>query len=137
MMSGEGARLFGGRWNSPGLAAIYLGDSIALAAMELLVHLGNIDVLRTYRKMPVYIPERLVMHIDATELPRQWEYGPRSTTRAIGDPWLRGNDSAVLQVPSAVVSGETNYLVNPNHADFSTIEAGPVSDFRYDRRLVT
>lgn len=136
MMSGEGARLFGGRWNSPGLAAVYLGDSIALAAMELLVHLGNIDVLRTYRKMPVYIPESLVMHIDATALPRQWEYGPRRTTRTIGDRWLRGGDSAVLQVPSAVVPGESNYLVNPNHADFSAIEAGPVSDFRYDRRLV-
>ena len=56
-MSGEGARLFGGQWNSPGVRAVYLGDSLALAGMELLVHLGDLDVLRTYRKLPVTIPE--------------------------------------------------------------------------------
>ena len=131
MLSGEGARLFGGRWNSPGLAAVYLGDSLALAGMELLVHLGNLDILKTYRKMPVYIPEALVMHIEPDELPA----GSRATTRAIGDRWLVSGQSVVLQVPSAVVVGESNFIVNPNHPDCDAIVTGPITGFRYDPRL--
>ena len=135
MLSGDGARLFGGRWNSPGRAAVYLGDSLALAGMELLVHLGNLDVLKTYRKMPVYIPEALVMHIEADELPFGWETGSRVTTRSIGDQWLVDRQSAVLQVPSAVVIGETNFIVNPDHRDAAALVPGPISDFRYDPRV--
>ena len=125
MLSGEGARLYGGRWNSPGLAAVYLADSLALAGLELLVHLGNAAVLQTYRKMPVYIPEELVMHIKPTELPPQWETGSRAFTRTIGDRWLARRQSAVLQTPSAVVAGESNFIVNPRHPDFPALKAGP------------
>ena len=135
MLSGEGARRYGGRWNSPGLSTVYLGDSLALAAMELLVHLRNVDALRTYRKLPVYIPDEVVMHIDPGELPPGWEAGSRTTTRLIGDRWLEGSRSVVLQVPSAVVVGETNFVLNPTHRDMHLLEAGPVSDFRFDRRL--
>lgn len=135
MLSGEGARRFGGRWNSPGQPAVYLGDSLALSAMELLVHLRNVDVLETYRKMPVYIPEKLVMHIEPGELPPGWETGSRTTTRAIGDRWLAGGRSVALQVPSAVVHGDSNLVLNPAHPDMQLLEAGPVSDFRFDRRL--
>ncbi len=136
MLSGEGALRFGGRWNSPGRPAVYLGDSLALAGMELLVHLKAPDVLRTYRKMPVFIPERLVMHIEEEELPNDWaEPGLYPATQAIGDRWLESAESAVLQVPSAVVIGETNFIINPMHVDSRDIEAGPVSDFSYDRRL--
>ncbi len=135
MLSGEGARRYGGRWNSPGRPAVYLGDSLALAAMELLVHLGTADVLGTYRKMPVYLPEELVMHIEAAELPAGWETASRVTTRAIGDRWLAEAPSAVLQVPSAVVLGESNFILNPAHPDMRLVQAGPVSDFRFDERL--
>ena len=137
MLSGEGALRFGGRWNRPGGPAVYLGSSLALASMELLVHLKASDVLRTYRKMPVFIPERLVMHIKEDELPNDWaEPGLHPITQDIGDRWLEGAESSVLQVPSAVVMGETNFIVNPEHAEFRELDAGPVSDFSYDRRLV-
>ena len=135
MMSGEGARLFGGRWNSPGVRAVYLGDSLALASMELLVHLGDLDVLKTYRKLPVTIPEELVMHIDPVGLPVGWETSPRTVTRVIGDQWLADAQSAVLQVPSAVIAVECNFVVNPRHPDVGAIGIGPVSDFRFDPRL--
>ena len=135
MLSGEGARQYGGRWNSPGLAAVYLGDSLALAAMELLVHLRNIDVLRTYRTLPVYIPDEVVMHIEPRELPSGWESGARTTTRAIGDRWLADGRSVALHVPSAVIAGECNFILNPGHRDMRSIEAGPVSDFQFDPRL--
>ena len=135
LLSGEGARLYGGRWNSPGRPAVYLGDSLALAAMELLVHLRNVDVLETYRKMAVYIPEDLVMHIEPGELRAGWETGPRIATREIGDRWLAGRRSVALQAPSAVVHGDSNLILNPTHRDMALIEVGPVSDFRFDRRL--
>ena len=121
----------------PGHAAVYLADSLALAAMELLVHLGSVDVLRTYRKMPVSIPEDLVMHIDAAALPLGWETGPRTETRAIGDQWLSSQLSVALQVPSAVVPTESNFVINPNHPNFDALRVGPISDFRFDPRLAT
>lgn len=135
MLSGAGAREYGGRWNSPGLAAVYLGDSLALAAMELLVHLRNVDVLGTYRTLPVYIPEDLIMHIVPGELASGWESGARTTTRAVGDRWLADGASVALQVPSAVIAGESNFVLNPAHRDIRRIEAEPVSDFRFDPRL--
>ena len=135
LLSGEGARLYGGRWNSPGRPAVYLGDSLALAAMELLVHLRNVNVLGTYRKMPVYIPEELVMHIDPGELPPGWETSSRTTPCGIGDRWLAGGRSVALQAPSAVVHGDSNLILNPTHRDMHLLRAGPVSDFRFDPRL--
>ena len=135
MLSGEGARQYGGRWNSPGLAAVYLGDSLALAAMELLVHLRNVDVLRTYRTLPVHVPEEVLMHIDPGELPTGWESGARATTRAIGDRWLADGRSVALQVPSAVIVGESNFILNPAHGDMRRIQTGPLSDLRFDPRL--
>ena len=135
MLSGEGARLYGGRWNSPGRPAVYLGDSLALAAMELLVNLGTVDVLGTYRKMPVYIPEECVLQIDPGELPAGWETDSRITTRDIGDRWLVEQRSLALMAPSAVVIGENNFILNPAHRDISLLEAGPVSDFKFDQRL--
>ena len=136
MMSGEGARLFGGRWNSPGVRAVYLGDSLALAGMELLVHLGNLDVLRTYRKLPVTIPDELVMHIDPVALPVGWETSPHAVTRAIGDQMARRRAIRCSAGPSAVITVECNFVVNPHHPDVGTISIGPVSDFRFDPRLM-
>jgi len=137
MLSGEGARLIGGRWNSPGTAVVYLGDSLALAAMELLVHLQPAAVPDAYRKMPVYLREEWVMHIDSAHLPVGWDVPTlRPLTRSIGDRWQASRESAVLQVPSAVVPGESNYLLNSEHPDAADIRVGPIEPFRYDSRLV-
>ena len=136
LMSGEGARRYGGRWNSVGRAAVYLGESLALAGMELLVHLKAERVLETYRKMPVLIPQRLVMHVGEDQLPPDWaQPSLYPVTQEIGDGWIDHARSAVLQAPSAVIRGETNFIVNPQHADFSAIRTGSISGFRYDPRL--
>ena len=135
-MAGAGARRYGGRWNSPGRAAGYLGDSLALASRELLFHLPAADALATYGKLPVFIPEQSVMRISAAELPRGWAIPDRyPVTGSIGDAWIDSAESAVPQVPSAVIRGETNFVVNPEHADFGAIEAGPICGFRFDPRL--
>ena len=125
-MSGEGARRYGGRWNSVGRPVVYLGDSLALAGMELLVHLRAGRILETHRKMPVFIPERLVMHLSEHQLPPESaQPSLHPVTQEFGDRWIDHALSAVLQVPSAVVRGETNFIVNPDHANFGAITPGP------------
>lgn len=137
MLSGEGARRYGGRWNSPGRRAIYLSSSLALASMELLVHLRAPRVLRAYRKLPVRIPETVVSEIAHQDLPIDWGApGLHPFTQQIGDRWLASGKSAVLQVPSAVVIAEVNYIVNPGHPDYAGIAAGEITDFRYDSRIL-
>ena len=137
MLSGEGALRFGGRWNSPGRRAVYLGGSLALASLELLVHLRVPDVLRMYRKLRVRIPKRLISEVDERGLPAGWAMpGLHPVTQEIGDRWLAEGGSAVLRVPSAVVAGEMNYVLNPIHPGFGEIEAGSIEDFRFDARIV-
>ena len=137
MLPGVGALRFGGRWNSPGRRAVYVGGSLALASMELLVHLRVADVLRTYRRLLVRIPERLILVVDERGLPRGWATpGLHPVTQEIGDRWLDSRESAVLRVPSAVVAGEANYVLNPLHPDFAEIGTGAIKDFRFNSRVV-
>ena len=133
MLSGEGALRYGGRWNSPGRRAVYLGGSLALASLELLVHIRVADVLKAYRKLSVGIPADLVRVVDPCDLPAGWARpGLHPVTQEIGDRWLDSLESAVLAVPSAVIIGEVNYIANPTHPDFARLEPGAITDYRYD-----
>ncbi|MCG7983802.1 MAG: RES family NAD+ phosphorylase [Candidatus Thiodiazotropha lotti] len=137
MMSGEGAYLYGGRWNSKGVRVVYLGSSLAQAAMELLIHLGRADILKGYHKLEVSFPEELVLHIALDDLPTDWRKPTMSSSlQAIGDQWIADNSSLVLQVPSAAVSGEYNYLYNPQHPDAPRTTLSTITAFTYDPRLV-
>ena len=135
--TGEGARLYGGRWNSPGHPVIYLAQSQALAALEILVHLEAADALKHYQVCPVSFSDALVETIEMADLPANWRKDPApARLRAIGDEWIESKRSAVLRVPSAIVAAENNYLLNPGHADFSGVKLGKGQGFRFDRRLV-
>jgi len=136
MISGEGAFLYGGRWNSKGIRVVYLGSSLAQSAMELLVHLGRADILNVYRQVSVSFDESLVEHIDIGDLPKDWaEPAMAPSVQATGDAWVDAQSSVVLQVPSVAVMGEYNYLLNPAHPDFTKLKYGEVLPFRYDSRL--
>ena len=137
MLSGKGAAEYGGRWNKPGVAAVYLGGSLALASLELLVHLNRATILHTYNKLPVYIPEDLVLRFNTEDLPADWHAPALSPpTQRWGTEWLLSGESAVLQIPSAVVLGEDNFLLNPVHPDVVKIEVGEVSPYELDSRLL-
>ncbi|WP_316368938.1 RES family NAD+ phosphorylase [Candidatus Thiodiazotropha sp. CDECU1] len=137
MMSGEGAYLFGGRWNSKGVRVVYLGSSLAQAAMELLIHLGRADILNDYYKMKVSFPEALVQHIALADLPEEWrEPTMASSVQAVGDQWVTDRSSLILQVPSATVSGEYNYVFNPLHPDATKARFSAITKFTFDPRLV-
>ncbi len=134
--TGEGARRFGGRWNSPGRAVVYTAQSQALASLEILVHLDSENSLRNYVAIPVTIEERLIMRLDAAKVPKNWRVYPAPrATRLLGDEWIVEQKSAVLQMPSVIVPTESNYLLNPLHPDFKSLIIGAPAAFAYDWRL--
>ena len=113
--TGEGARLFGGRWNSPGTAVIYTAQSQSLAALEMLVHLESSNLLPNYIMIEVGIDDTLIVSIELSQLPKNWRADPPpAKVRAIGDAWVADRTSAVLRVPSALVPDEHNFLLNPD-----------------------
>lgn len=136
--SGEGARLYGGRWNSPGIAMVYTSGSISLATLELLVHLGNTDVLPSYSICPVDFKDSLVEILDSATLPPDWRQSPAPTSlQTIGDDWISRRSSVLLRVPSAVVETENNYLINPAHSKFKNLVIGAMEAFNLDPRLIS
>ena len=123
--SGEGARLYGGRWNSPGIAMVYTAGSVSLATLELLVHLDNTSVLPSFSICPVDFDDSLVELLASATLPPDWNQSPPPTSlRTIGDDWISRGSSVVLRVPSAVIENENNYLINPAHTDFKKLVIG-------------
>jgi RES domain-containing protein len=135
--SGEGAHRYGGRWNSPGHAVIYLAQSQALATLEMLVHLEAADALKHYQVCPVTFSRSLLEMIDPSTLGSTWRSNPPpARLRAIGDQWIESKRSAVLEVPSSIVSAEKNYLLNPAHPDFARVKIGRAESFRFVRRLL-
>jgi RES domain-containing protein len=136
--SGEGARLYGGRWNSPGVAMVYTADSISLATLELLVHLDTSSVLPSYSICPVDFDDSLVESLDVATLPSDWRQSPPPTSlQLIGDDWISRGSSVLLRVPSAVVEDENNYLINPAHGNFKKLVIGSMKPFLLDRRLTS
>lgn len=134
--TGEGARRFGGRWNSPGHPVIYTAESQALAALEILVHLDSEKLLRHYFAIPVTIPPQLIERLSPSSLPKNWRaYPVPRSTRAIGDTWLARATSPVLQVPSVVIPSESNFLLNPAHPHFRKLRPGKPVPFLFDSRL--
>lgn len=132
--SGEGARLYGGRWNSVGTSVVYASGSKALAALESLVHL-NPPVLFKYVAIPIEFDESLLEKVAA--LPVDWtEEPPPPVTKDIGDLWVKAARSAVLELPSVIIPGEPNYLLNPAHPDFKKIAIGKPEPFSFDPRLL-
>ena len=134
--TGEGARLYGGRWNSPGVAIVYTAQSQSLAALEMVIHLDSSELLQSYVVFEIGIDESLVIKVGPSQLPRNWRADPPpAKVGEVGDAWARAGTSAVLQVPSATLPAEYNFLLNPHHCDFPKLVIGKPSSFRFDARL--
>ncbi|MCC5808277.1 MAG: RES domain-containing protein [Opitutales bacterium] len=133
---GEGSFRFGGRWNSRGVRVVYASSSLALAALEFLVHLD------TAAPVPPLVVFRMSIEVrdiaSAAPAPDSGKASfPRlAESRATGDRWARAGASVVLRVPSAVVPLESNFLLSPAHPRFSALRISPPQPFTYDPRLV-
>jgi RES domain-containing protein len=132
-LDGEGARRVGGRWNSPGRAAVYMAQSIALAVLENLVHMSREDFPTGYVCVAASLPDDISV---ATEHDLRLRTKLRHfTSQALGDWWIDSKESAVLEVASVIAPNEHNYLLNPSHPEFPKIVTDPPALFHFDSRL--
>ena len=134
-LSGNGAKLFGGRWNTAGLPVLYTTENISLAVLEILVRADKYTIPSTYQLLKITLPDRsLPSIIQHSQLKTNWE-DDIGYTQWIGNEFLKMTESLVLKVPSAIVPEENNFLLNPKHADFKKVKITDTSGFQFDKRL--
>lgn len=138
VLSGAGAAKYGARWNSKGTDMMYTASSRALAMSELLVHLDLNEVPDEYYMMDIFIPDNFeIQQVSVKDLPVHWniqvEYLKR--VQRIGDQFVQDKQKPLLKVPSAIVKGDTNILINPYHKLFPKIRLQKVSKFPFDHRF--
>lgn len=134
--SGEGARLYGGRWNPKGVPMVYTAGNQSLAMLEMLVQ--DQPLRARYVMIDARIPSGVTIErVRMEELPSDWrEIGARTKLQAMGAEWATKRSAAVLSVPSTIVPAEANYLLNPLHPDFKRIKVGKPSTVETDLRLL-
>lgn len=137
-ISGVGAKLYGGRWNSIGNAVLYASSTRALAALEVLVHLLPKNAQRiNFSVIAIEAPENSMKEITYDNIEYElMQNGFDSNFKFIGDNWLKQNTSLLLKVPSIVIPEEFNYLINPLHPDFTKVKVVETKSFSFDKRLI-
>jgi RES domain-containing protein len=136
-LSGAGARLYGGRWNSIGQPMVYLASSPSLAVLEVLVHLPPSIFPANFCLAEFDIPESSILTADNASLPDDWQdISPPVALKRLGDAFLKQNKYLLMKVPSVIVPQEFNYLLNPLHADATKIKLLEKKPFSFDARLV-
>jgi RES domain-containing protein len=135
--SGEGARQAGGRFNSSGRPVVYTSTSLALAELEILVHLPTSRLLDSYVAFRAQLPEASMEPLDRETLLGNWRANPvPQSVQAVGDEWLQSGRSLALRVPSAVVPAEENVLIKPEHPEFEAVTIDGPFDPEVDDRLL-
>ena len=137
-LSGAGPRRYGGRWNHRGTAVIYVAESRSLATLEYLVHVPlpyePLGLSIATLSVPDGATER---ELRLSELPADWNRFPAQSGLAdLGSEWVRGNESLLLRVPSAVVDDEFNLVINPAHPEMADVSIEDVTPYAFDERLV-
>jgi RES domain-containing protein len=136
-LSGEGARVAGGRWNSPEIEMIYTSESRSLCTAEVAVNLPTGILPSGYEMNTIQIPDDLnIVEINEESLQTGWKRSPFSTgTQRLGDEFILQRKFVIMKVPSAVVPGDYNYLLNPRHPDFGRIELIKKEPYEFDERF--
>jgi RES domain-containing protein len=133
-VSGEGAKRFGGRWNSKGIPVLYTSAAISLSLLELLVHSASYDELKSKRLVTIETPEKLLENLPSNKLKKKWQTDI-GYCRFIGDSFLLEKKSLLMKIPSAIIPEEYNVLINPLHSDFKKISVKSAKVFEFDARL--
>ena len=134
-LSGEGAKIYGGRWNPVGLAAVYISEFISLSILEILVRANKFTSPDTYTLLSIQIPESSTVTIELKKLKSEWQTSIEYT-RSTGEEFLRDNQTLILKVPSAIVTQEHNFLINPLHKDFKKVKIVNSELLELDKRLL-
>lgn len=133
-ISGEGAKKWGGRWNSPGLAVVYTSCSISLSLLELLIYQTSYEEIVINNLMRIDVPDTFTQIVSANSLKSNWQHDI-DYCRFIGNEFLQNNKSLMLKVPSAIIPEEYNILINPGHAAFGKCRIISSGIFEFDTRL--
>jgi len=134
--TGEGARLFSGRWNPAGVRMVYTSSSLALAAVEFFVHLDPSVAPDDLVSISAEIPAALsIERIALSGLPQNWRALENPELQALGAEWAASLRSVALEVPSVAIEGEWNALLNPAHQEFPRIQVQQPRPFRFDKRM--
>jgi RES domain-containing protein len=135
--SGNGGLHSAGRWHLKGQSVVYTASSLALAALEVFVHLNRAQAGIRWVMFEIGIPDGGAVEVQArARLPRAWRSEPpTASTMRIGTAWLRAGGSPALRVPSAIIPAESNLLLNPLHPDFHKLRLGRARPFEFDARL--
>lgn len=138
-LTGKGAEMYGGRWNSKGTALLYTSQSRALTFAEISMHIPLGIVPKDYFLITIEIPDTAaIFYLPDSDLPLDWRSNPHSdSTQKIGDNFARQLTHLALVVPSAVVPGDFNYLINPSHPDMREVTIVDVDPFEFDSRFAT
>jgi RES domain-containing protein len=136
-LSGIGASKSGNRWNSKGVEIIYCSASRALAMAEVSVHISLATLPKDFVMMEIHFPDNIsIQTINEKDLLENWNDFPHNLqTQKIGNNFIHSKKACILKVPSAVVSGDHNYLINPHHQEFNNVKIINTSDFPFDKRI--
>ena len=134
-LSGTGAKLFGGRWNSAGIPILYSTENISLAVLEILVRADKHTIPDSYHLIKINIPQTAsIITISKDKLKKGWK-DDIGYSQWMGDEFVKANEGLLLKVPSAIVDEEHNYLLNSNHKDFQKVKILKTTLFGFDKRL--
>ncbi len=135
--SGEGSLYASGRWHNQIVPMVYCSDSLALAALETFVHIGENGKQIKFVSFEIHIPPSLILDVENIDtLPKRWrKEPPGAITKKIGSQWIQSSTSAVLSVPSCIIPTERNYLLNPHHPDFDKVLKKEPVHISFDARM--
>ncbi len=133
---GVGASIHGGRWNSPKVLAAYASSTLSLATLEYLAHIDRSDAPTDTIRVSIEF-EAMDVEVLARPYPPGWDnVSPSAEARAFGDRWIRERRSLALEVPSVLVPGEKNFVINANHPRFDAKNISSLVDYPLDQRLL-
>jgi RES domain-containing protein len=135
-ITGNGAAIYGARWNSVGIKALYTSHFISLSILESLCHLRHNYIPGSQYLLQIETPELDNLPVISLEKMKQNWYQEAQYTQWIGDQFFKNNESLMLKVPSAVVHQEHNFLINPLHKDFKKVEIVSTELLNLDKRLL-
>jgi RES domain-containing protein len=135
-LSGYGSFLYGGRWNSKGLYALYATEHISLAVLEIVVNYNRsaYSIRPSYHLLEIFIPDVPLLQINVAILKNKWQED-FEYSQLMGDQFLQQKNHLLLKIPSAVIPEENNYLINPDHPDYKRIKIKTGKPYGLDTRL--
>jgi len=134
-LSGRGAYLNGGRWNSPERYALYTTFTRSLGILETVVHLESTFPPDDYVMVVMYAPDTVaIQNISLDDLSKNWKRHTPETQK-IGDEWLEKAQSPILRVPSVIVNAEYNYILNPKHPNFQSLKIINTEPLAFNERF--